>query len=391
MKLKTVILYLLIFFLPSNLAMHFESSSALVLGIYRDYLISAVYLTDILIFLVFVSDFALFKKIFKKPRNVLFLVLPFFFILFAQRKGIAIYKAFKFSEIILLFYYLKLKKMKKNKIAQILFFSALAQAILAIAQFLKGGSVLSYVPFGEQPFTINSPDIKKIMLPNGALKATPLGTFPHSNILAAFLLFTIALNIKRIKKTWQWFVLFIIETALVLTFSLPAIFLSFLVLFFYIFNKSKKIGLVFIAVTAGIAIAYYNYLSKTILDSFYKRLPLINASLQMIKENVLFGVGLNNFLVILPDYLRPANINFFQPVHNFFLLLSAEMGVTGLMIFICFLIKSFKRTLVRLKKSPFVLIYLLSWFLLAMFDHYFYTLQQGMLLSVLVFYFIYEK
>ncbi len=391
MKFKTVVLYLLIFFLPSNLALHFKNSSALVLGIYQDYLIPTIYLTDILIFFLFILNFSSFKKIFKDPKKVLFTILPFFFILFAQRKGIAFYKALKFSEIILLFYYLRTKKIKQKKIVQILFFSALAQSLLAIAQFLKGGSVLSYVPFGEQPFTINSPDIKKIILPNGALRAVSMGTFPHSNILAAFLAFTLALNIKRLKKLWQWFILFIIETALVLTFSLPAIFLSFLVLVFYIFNKNKKIGLVFAAVFVGIAIAFYDYLSETILDSFYKRLTLIKASFQIIKDNILFGAGLNNFLVILPNYLRPANINFFQPVHNFFLLLSSEMGVTGLIIFICFLTKSFKRAFLKVEKNPFVLIYLLSWLLLSLFDHYFYTLQQGLLLTAFAFYFIYEK
>lgn len=113
-------------------------------------------------------------------------------------------------------------------------------------------------------------------------------------------------------------------------------------------------------------------------ESIVQRESLIQSSIAMIKDNPVFGVGLNNFLINLPSS------EIIQPVHNIFLLVASETGVFVLGFFIWFLIKIYRRINdkgLRIKKNPSFIIYPLSFILiLGMFDHYFLTLQQGQLL-----------
>lgn len=107
------------------------------------------------------------------------------------------------------------------------------------------------------------------------------------------------------------------------------------------------------------------------------RIELIKASLQLIKENFWFGVGLNNFI---PNLVKVSNtfVNAWelQPVHNIFLLVFSETGIVGLIIF-CFLIFS-GFSLLTLNYS------LLTILITGLSNHYWLTLQQNMLLFVFV-------
>ena len=105
------------------------------------------------------------------------------------------------------------------------------------------------------------------------------------------------------------------------------------------------------------------------------RLELIKASLVMIKENLLIGIGLNNFI---PNLVKVSNtfVNSWelQPVHNIFLLTLSETGITGLLIF-----SSLFFNLSIMSNFP-----LLAILITGMSDHYWLTLQQNMLLFTYV-------
>ena len=119
----------------------------------------------------------------------------------------------------------------------------------------------------------------------------------------------------------------------------------------------------------------------------------------MIKSHPIFGVGLNNFLVELPNvHKQDSNVFYLQPVHNIYLLILSQTGIVGFGFFIWFIGKTYQKLKAQSSKlkatsknlksekdyliiDPLSLIVALSVILiLGLFDHYFLTLQQGQLL-----------
>lgn len=72
---------------------------------------------------------------------------------------------------------------------------------------------------------------------------------------------------------------------------------------------------------------------------------------EVIKAKPLIGVGTNNYTLVARDYIssRQANMDlsllFTQPVHNTYLLVWAERGIVGLIIFVIFLVSIFQHAL----------------------------------------------
>jgi hypothetical protein len=89
-----------------------------------------------------------------------------------------------------------------------------------------------------------------------------------------------------------------------------------------------------------------------------------------------FGIGLNNFVPAMAGNLTIGPSRFLQPVHNIFLLVLSETGLTGLIGLFVLIVYP----MTRLKN-------LLPWLIiifLGLFDHYFLTLPQGYRLFFLV-------
>jgi putative inorganic carbon (HCO3(-)) transporter len=70
------------------------------------------------------------------------------------------------------------------------------------------------------------------------------------------------------------------------------------------------------------------------------RIPLLSLAAQMVRDHPLQGVGANNFVAALPDYLTPRyDFAWIYVVHNDYLLVFAELGVVGLLAYACFLFR----------------------------------------------------
>jgi O-antigen ligase len=68
------------------------------------------------------------------------------------------------------------------------------------------------------------------------------------------------------------------------------------------------------------------------------RIALLQIAWEMIKTAPLTGVGLNNFVTVLPDFLTPTFANEWRyAVHNTYALITAESGVFALGAFVAFL------------------------------------------------------
>lgn len=356
--------YLIVFLIPSNLAKHFPLASSYVGPNLVDYLIPAVYLTDILIVLLLI-----FKPVKLIPRPlVIFLLCLLPSVFFASSPIPAIYKWLKFLEFSLLSSWIY---QYKPPIIKPLLAAVIFQSLLALGQWFHQGSLFHYWFFGEQPYSTSTPGLDKIIWFDGSLKLPPLGTTPHPNVLAGFLVVGLSvlqgLSLKNFKVSPYWikFTTALSTISLFLTFSLSA-WLAFLI---------QKKWLFIISITFLLLFSQnLSFLAPE--SSFSRRSELAKISLKMWQSHPLTGVGLNNFTVAMDQYgYIPASTRFLQPVHNIYLLILSETGLIGLFGFL-YLIFSNK------KVQPFWIILFLG-----LFDHYLLTLQTGMLLFFLTIYY----
>jgi O-antigen ligase len=101
------------------------------------------------------------------------------------------------------------------------------------------------------------------------------------------------------------------------------------------------------------------------------------------------GVGVNNFF-INETWLSPSLP--LQPIHNIFLLVLSQTGIIGLLAFGYLLFRTIKHVAQMSFESQFrknirifSLLALCVFLFIGLVDHYFFTLQQGQLLTALIF------
>jgi len=183
------------------------------------------------------------------------------------------------------------------------------------------------------------------------------GTFPSSNTLSQWLILLLSFQfvVYKFQRTKLNLYLFIIGTIiLILTFSrgsLAGFILSILVIHFFLklffkqnaSNKYLNISLNFggliiiflIAISLGLNYLLNIFRLDILADSFSRRWDYIYYSINLIKENIIFGMGLGQST----DYF---SIMAFEPhmgatIHNIYLILLLELGIAGLLFFLWFL------------------------------------------------------
>ena len=138
------------------------------------------------------------------------------------------------------------------------------------------------------------------------------------------------------------------------------------------------------------------FLESTISEpAIQERLFFNKVGADTISQNysqLFFGVGIGNFVNHYMQFIPGLAPYLYQPVHNIFILIASEVGVLGYVAFIVFLAallwKSIKRLLPSITIQDahdreylvyvFVLLCVMCFVLLiGMYDHYFWTLQQG--------------
>ena len=129
------------------------------------------------------------------------------------------------------------------------------------------------------------------------------------------------------------------------------------------------------------------------------RLFYNNVSRETISNNFLFGSGIGTSIFQINNYLKNNDIEQeiepwqYQPAHNIYFLIASEVGIIGLLFFLLLFIvyvisNSIKivsrETISNNKLSPYLLVILMTFLFIGVFDHYFWTLQQGQLIFWLV-------
>jgi O-antigen ligase len=120
---------------------------------------------------------------------------------------------------------------------------------------------------------------------------------------------------------------------------------------------------------------------------------------EIIKKSPFLGVGMGNFVLNINQIDKSRQFSLepwqYQPVHNFYLLIAAEIGIIGLILFTFFIFKVLKMAYLKVKSqivsretifsqrinlcTGFILSIFSAFLFIGFFDHYFWTIQQGQL------------
>ena len=179
---------------------------------------------------------------------------------------------------------------------------------------------------------------------------------------------------------------FLNSVALLLTFSKGALIALIVIIPFVVFEKyhggiTKVIYrfcvLLFILFSLLLLLIPINSTEPFV----FQRLILNKAAIDMFVKHPLFGVGLNNFIINLPLLTDLYNLQWIlQPAHNIYLLILAESGVIGLILFTVLTIRMMNK--VKDSSLKYLLLFILT---TGLIDHYWLTLQQNILLLAIVY------
>jgi len=399
------------------------------------------YLTDLLlvgVFVLAVVNTKLKGLRFKKSDIflLLFLLVAGISVFAGSDKNVGIFRFLKLLEFVLLYVYIMYRKesVKIAGIYKVFVFGGVFQAILAIAQFFKQSSLgLKFIEAGT--YAPGAPGVATFVS-GGEKVMRAYGSFPHPNVLAAFLLFAVfsfytlwLSNAFKSKKSQLLYVIccMLCVFALFLTFSrevvLTFIFVSLAFLLFRFFQlrafyhseerlqhgkRLMILSLFFVVFSVASALFVLPYfktrfvgisLQEEAIDLrfFYDKMAVL-----MIKEKPLTGIGIGDFVnyshtANFQAFIRAANKTLesagestreipewiYQPAHNIYLLIATEIGILGALFFVVFVLLKIIKAIKPIKPKEISevigpMIFLFVGFLaIGLSDHFFWTLQSG--------------
>lgn len=386
----------------------FTLYDAYVNGVSVNYLIPTVSIVDLGFFILFYSlifsnSISFSRRIISRYRFCFFMILLFFGIdLLFNMSVLQVFHTLRilvylFAFIWCIHWIIENRRVFSKKIKTyfwfVIFVLVCIQGSLACMQFSKGISLgLNFL--GESNVVSGMAGSSFIELDN-RLFLRGYGTFPHPNVLAGFFLFsflfslTMCLREKGLLRVLGSISMVVSIVFSVFSFSRVAIFLiafdCFGILGGRIYSrllKGKSFSMYFVPL---------EYLCERFANifnsgdrSFSERIELVKCSFRIIKENILFGCGLGNFVRAMEGFVpRSKNgIMILQPVHNIFLLSLSEMGIFGFVSFWFTLVKVLFSVIERF--NVMVLMVILDILVVGSFDHYLLDLPQGLGLFILL-------
>lgn len=409
-KLEKIIFLLIIFFISSQVGLHFWPESSKVSGIRIDYLSPTLYFLDILIIVwIFVWAGRNIRNFEVRIKNgtlklflLLFLLSLVWNILNAGSVGAHIFGIIKLGELGL-FGLLVARAFAKDYIRPFvltLASSAVLSSVLAFWQFIQQSSIGGvWYFFGERTFNASTIGISTVNLNQLILRA--YAAFPHPNVLAFFLLTAIALSFMRIPYEGKLVRVFLIvaillsSIALILTFSRISILIAIALFFYEIYANARVKRYIFGLLAIFLAVIFLArdiFSSEFILRGIDFRQELLAQSFQIFVKFPYFGIGLNNFFVHQTDLIKNISPILFQPPHNIFVIALLSFGIFGWWIFPFAFFLAAKSLNLKLKTKNLelkdfyksVCFVLISIVIVGTFDHFFLTLEQGQIILTVI-------
>ncbi len=398
-KIIQYLLYLLVFLLPLQTRWIIMPGE---LNGYFEYGTISLYLTDILLVLVFVM-FLLYRAKQDTEGNIdiiwilvgIFEFFVFVSIFFAPEIKLAIYAYIRFLFGLALFFLVSNPLFDSQKLLISFLGGSFIEAVLGIWQFLFQASFESKWLGIARHFAWVLGDSVVETAMGRWLRA--YGGLDHPNIFGGLMAVSILFLFIFIKRRSSIFcaALFVYWTAFIFSFSRAA-WLGVLggLIFYFLASILKKEHRVFIiksilsifVLTIILSLIYndlffarLNSQNRLELKSNEERIYLLQEAKYLIRKHIVFGTGIGNYNIAVfkeIDNSRPSYA--YQPVHNVFLLIGVEVGVFGLISFLIFI---FYLIYLLWQKHNFgALSILLSIFIMIMFDHWWWSLHFGILL-----------
>ena len=415
LKIHELLFYVFLFLVPIQTRILYNPSSAYISWYFNNYLAFFVYASDLILFVCFITWFwsGDWKQ---KPNRLFWLTLAFLgailiSLFHVKQENLAYYGLIKWVELLFLMFYVHstFRQSYQFKLsAGVLFLAVLMQSLIGLVQFhVQHGIGLAWL--GEYIAPAGTPGLATIQFGSEKL-IRAYGTFPHPNVYGAFLVLGLILGLflvsrgtseSRIKsgmtKILMTLGLILITWGIFVSFSrlawVAAILAILCYLVYYWRNQRatfNRLCLVILVSCATIGILGNQYLKARALDSssvsVSDRVYFDKLGVELIKQHPIIGAGAGNYvpaLQILEPNLEPWQ---YQPAHNIFIFLGAELGLLGLAIFLAMLSVIFwsARKVPCETLSLSVILLGLLFLLMGQFDHYFVTIQQGRLMLFVV-------
>lgn len=387
-------LFILSFFWQTNIYLRLPES--LVVGRRIDYLSPAIYLADILFFLLLTLLFIKNKPAQRIKILPLLLGITIGAICWLWRGGSPLTLYFLLRLLMLgSVVWLVKHQINQERLLIPIGLGVIMVGLLTAAQFFLQKSVGGILYFlGERTFSVSSAGVAQAII-NGRLFLRPYATFPHPNVLGGILcvLLPFLYLSSNPKSPTGYYLLqaarIFIWLGIFLSFSRSAwlvavaitclIFLTKKTASFFWVGVATILGLtilIFIEVTIG----RFGNLVSVDNESFTERKRLAEIGIQMWEKSPLVGVGLGKFISQIPQYQSPPYL--LQPIHSIYLQVLVETGVVGLGLFLLIIGMSLKKALAK-KRTAVVLAWLAT-LVLGAVDHYFVTLVQPQLFLALL-------
>jgi O-antigen ligase len=394
-KTEKFLFTLLAIILPSQLGLHFWPEWSYLFGLRVDFLAPTLYFTDLIVLLLIILKINLFKENYK--IWIILTVFALFNIYFSGVPELSLYKWLKVAELTALALYFKNKSAEEfGYFINLMYFALVFYALIGIWQFIKGGTLGGILYwFGERTFNSSTPGIALFNY-NGRDFLRAYSTFPHPNSLAGFIVVIIILKLfvnYKSAKSLNLTALLIILICFILTASMGAVTGALFVFFSALLIKKGSIEKLFpglyIWLTALISVVSTTIDYSKIVDTLgfskniLERLDLTVISGEIISRYYLTGMGLGTFITAIPTIKGMFTYSWLlQPVHNIYLLILSETGIGGLLILCILLFKLLKRSLkIKNYAAFFAMIFIIF---TGQLDHYWFTLQQNMLLVAIL-------
>lgn len=356
-------------------------------------------------------------KKFKKPSILIYWLIVLLVlwsglsVIFSVKSALSYYHFIRFIEAAALMSMILVLKIPFKRLAFVWIFSAFTQSLFAIWQWF-----IQYVPANKWlglAYHYSTVGGNIILETSSERWLRAYGSLPHPNILGGFLalaiIFILYFSFKAKNKAERFFVL------ISLVFIYPALFFTFsrsawlgllvsLVLFgFWLFRRKQqlekkiffKIIFLILLLTTILAANFWQPLVTRLqgkepleVNSIQLRYTFNEQAIQVIQDHPFTGAGIGAYTYGVYETVNGSWPGYYyQPVHNIYLLVFAELGIFGIILFglilLLFIYNLMKSATTIEKATSFLLLTIIL--IIGLFDHYFWTMYFGVIILFIVF------
>lgn len=393
------IIFLFITLLPTQFGKHFFFPFSYISGVRVDYLSPTLYVTDILAFIlislnikiVLKTLYSKFYSPFRSPpiqetkEGILLFCILIINILFSLSPLISFYWIFKVFEVLSVVIIFSRGKWDDKKILAGFLMGATFTFGLSLMQYVNKHAIQGiFYYFGERALVLSTPGVAKASLA-GTEFLRPYATFSHPNSMAGFflLVYFFVLAYKPFSRFFlaKHTLLFLSTLLIFFSFSKVAIIIFLLLNSVYFLRRYTLHGCrpcMIARILTLFVVSFIFIQANTDPLTIQKRLELLRNALDIIIRFPIMGTGIGAYLIAQKDFVSKFPLFFNQPVHNIFLLYTAQLGIIGGGIVGILMVKNGKW---KIKQYVYVFSAVI---LTGLFDHYWLTLQQNILLLAVV-------